>query len=248
MSFSLYKKFQACEAEAMAELRGEWTPKRDLTPLLVGNYLHSYFEGPKAHQRFIDEHPEIISTRGASKGKLKKDFVVAEEMINALDGDPEFRRLYKGRKEMIVKGELNGVKWMGKLDCLRPDHGMILDLKTAMDLHKKFWLTDDSRWGNFIEARGYITQMAIYQELTNQRFGIRPNVVIVGVTKQSPPDKAAIPIDQYAMNYALDDVITRQERIQALRDGTEEPTRCEQCDYCRSTKHLEVVSLDSLID
>ncbi len=90
--------------------------------------------------------------------------------------------------------------------------------------------------------------MAIYQELTNQRFGIRPNVVIVGVTKQSPPDKAAIPIDQYAMNYALDDVINTQERIQALRDGTEEPTRCEQCDYCRSTKHLEVVSLDSLID
>ena len=50
MSVSQFKSFAgtdgklACEAEAMAELRGEWEMKKT-TALMVGSYVDSYFEG-----------------------------------------------------------------------------------------------------------------------------------------------------------------------------------------------------------
>ena len=49
MSVSQFKSFAgtdgklACEAEAMAELRGEWEMKKT-TALMVGSYVDSYFE------------------------------------------------------------------------------------------------------------------------------------------------------------------------------------------------------------
>ncbi len=48
MSVSQYKKFLECEAAALAKLKGEWTPESDPKALLVGNYVHSYFEKIKA--------------------------------------------------------------------------------------------------------------------------------------------------------------------------------------------------------
>ncbi|WP_187337344.1 PD-(D/E)XK nuclease-like domain-containing protein, partial [Lactiplantibacillus plantarum] len=44
--------FLACEAEALAELTGKWQPVRDAKALVVGNWLHSYFESKQAHEKF----------------------------------------------------------------------------------------------------------------------------------------------------------------------------------------------------
>ena len=38
----------------------------------------------------------MISSRGATKGELKKDFQVAKYMIEALENDDGFDRLYNG--------------------------------------------------------------------------------------------------------------------------------------------------------
>ncbi|MDH5112872.1 PD-(D/E)XK nuclease-like domain-containing protein, partial [Lactiplantibacillus plantarum] len=73
MSATWFKKFLACEAEALAELQGKWEPCMNSTALIVGNWLHSYFESEEAHAKFVDEHSEAISSRGPSKGYLKKD-------------------------------------------------------------------------------------------------------------------------------------------------------------------------------
>ncbi|MCQ3827099.1 PD-(D/E)XK nuclease-like domain-containing protein, partial [Streptococcus agalactiae] len=68
-SISQYKRFRECEARALAELRGDWTDTRDNTALLVGNYVHSYFESEKAHSKFVDENKTaMLSTRGTTKG------------------------------------------------------------------------------------------------------------------------------------------------------------------------------------
>ncbi|MDE7507093.1 PD-(D/E)XK nuclease-like domain-containing protein, partial [Streptococcus agalactiae] len=84
-SISQYKRFRECEARALAELRGDWTDTRDNTALLVGNYVHSYFEGEEAHEEFKKMNgSEMISSRGATKGQFKKSFLVAEQMIEAL--------------------------------------------------------------------------------------------------------------------------------------------------------------------
>lgn len=59
-SVSWYKKFMECEARALAELKEDWQPTSDPKALLVGNYVHSYFESPEAHRRFKEENKEAL--------------------------------------------------------------------------------------------------------------------------------------------------------------------------------------------
>ncbi|WP_413770540.1 PD-(D/E)XK nuclease-like domain-containing protein, partial [Vibrio vulnificus] len=54
MSFSLYKDFKKCEAATLAKHKEDWQPTSSPTALLVGNYIHSYFESPEAHQAWLD--------------------------------------------------------------------------------------------------------------------------------------------------------------------------------------------------
>ena len=52
MSVSQFKDFMKCEAAALAKLNGEYNDL-DNQALLVGNFLHSYFESPTAHQFYL---------------------------------------------------------------------------------------------------------------------------------------------------------------------------------------------------
>lgn len=247
-SATWFKKFMSCEAEALAELKGDWNPEQDATPLLVGNYLHSYFESRRIHGWFKRKHPEIVSTRGATKGQLKREYAVADQMIETLDSDPTFRELYQGDKELIVSGKIGGVEWKGKLDCFADNHKYFVDLKTTQDLNKRFWMADERRWGSFIEAYNYPLQMAVYQELIRQQFDDEATPIIAAVTKQDPPDKALISIPQDLLDYWLDKVIELQPHIEQVKNGEVEPTRCEHCEYCRATKRLDgIISLYDLV-
>ena len=248
-SVSIFKNFMKCEAAALAELKGEWQPERDQTPLLVGNYLHSYFESKEAHQEFLNEHgTEILAQSGKNKGKPKKDYQVGDAMIQSLANDEKFVNLYQGQKEVIVKGQIDGVNWMGKLDCFPDNHKYFADLKTTQDLHKKYWLADQARYGTFIEAYNYPIQMAVYQELIRQQYGVEATPLIVAVTKQDPPDKAIISIEQPILDFWLEQVKEMQGHIQAVKNGEAVPTRCGHCDYCRATKKLTgVVDMQTLL-
>lgn len=239
----------SCEAEALAELTGEWSPDQDETPLLVGNYLHSYFESPYVHGAFKRHHPQMLSSRGPSKGKPKKDYQVADKMIETLESDPVFRQFYQGKKEVIIQGTIGGVDWMGKLDCFSDSHQYFADLKTTQDLQKRFWLEDDHRYGTFIEAYHYPLQMAIYQELVRQQYGDEAMPIIVAVTKQDPPDKALVSLPQDLLDYWLDRVIELQPHIESVKNGEVEPTHCGHCAYCRATKQLTgITQLADLLD
>lgn len=77
MSVSQFKDFEKCEAAALAKLKGEWSPPKDPIALLVGNYVHSYFEGVKAHQDFLEKNKEKLF-----KKAKKADF---QEALDALD-------------------------------------------------------------------------------------------------------------------------------------------------------------------
>ena len=46
-SCSQYQSFCECEAKAMAKIEGRWQDE-PTEALLVGNYFHTYFEGPEA--------------------------------------------------------------------------------------------------------------------------------------------------------------------------------------------------------
>ncbi|WP_367869866.1 PD-(D/E)XK nuclease-like domain-containing protein [Paenibacillus larvae] len=64
-SNSQYKDFLTCEAMAMAKINGWQQPFTD--SLLIGSYVHAYFEGPEAFDEFKETNPGIFSSRGRPK-------------------------------------------------------------------------------------------------------------------------------------------------------------------------------------
>ena len=243
MSFSVFKDFEKCEAATLAKLKGDWEPTSNPEPLLVGNYVHSYFESPEAHQEFVEANKsEIISTRGKTKGQLKSSYKVADDMIKALSEDDFFNYVYMpGEKEVIVTGELFGHQWKGKIDSLCLDRGYFCDLKTVDDFHKGHWNPELRQKVNFVEDRGYHMQAAIYQELIRQTFDVDCQPYIFGVSKQPIPDKIAISFDgdgQFLMQSALEKIKNDQDRFWQVLMGEEKPKACGKCDYCRQGKQL----------
>lgn len=240
LSFSIFKKFVTCEAETLAELKGEYQPERKSTALLVGNYVHSYFESPEAHLNFIKVHRNEMMT---AKAKLTADFKKAEKYIATLDNDALFNEWYKpGKKEVIVTGEIDGVPWKGKIDSLMLEKGYFCDLKTVNHLHKKQWSDKEGGWTNFIFNREYHLQMAIYQELIRQTFGQACQPVIFAVSKEEVPDKMAISFEsdyvQAKMTAALEEVKAKQAHFVQVLNGEAKPDNCGLCDYCKLHKQL----------
>lgn len=243
-SKSQYWEFLQCEARALAELKGEYEPDINETPLLFGNYLHSYFESEDAHKKFLEDNKKSLYKYGKPEKGIKRDFLLADKCIDALKDDDGFNALYQGTKETIVKGEIDGVKWMGKIDCLDLDHGRFYDLKTVDDIHKKHWDEDLHQYVDFTKARGYDTQMAIYKELIKQTFDVDCDPYIIAVSKQSVPDKAVIAFDDNDLREALNDVRMRQEHINAVINGETEPKACGECEYCRMHKQLKQLKIE----
>lgn len=250
LSKSIFTDFEKCEAAALAKMNGEWEPQRDETPLLVGNYLHSYFESKEAHQDFLKQtdstgktnESKMISSAGRTKGQLKKEFKVAKQMIDRLAEDEAFNQLYlPGQKEVIVTGDIHGIKWMGKIDSLDLENQFFYDIKTSKDLHSGAWIkTEDGRNQKvpFVQGFGYDIQMAIYGELIRQTFGVICQPLIFAVSKQTPSELMGITFDgddeQAMLSAALDYVEEKQPHIKAVIDGIEKPVGCGMCEYCRS--------------
>lgn len=243
-----FKKFLNCEAEALAELKGDYIPDFDQTALLAGNYLHSYFESKEAHEEFLENHPEILAKTGKNKGKLKSNYLIADKAIECLETDPAFNELYQGDKEVIVKGELFGVKWKGKIDCLNLERGYFIDLKTTAKLDKKYWNNKEHTWESFVAAYNYQLQMWVYQQLIKQTFGVVCQPYIVAVSKEKVPDKAIVSIPDYRMEEAKREIEMRQNHIELVKTGQIRPNFCGKCDYCKEHKQLSsIIPMDQLI-
>ena len=218
MSVSQYKDFQKCEAMALASLRGEWE-RPMTTALLVGSYIDAWFEGTL--EEFCKAHPEIYT----KTGKLKSDFVQAEEIIAFLQKDPMFMRYMAGKKQIIITAELFGTKWKIKIDSYHPDK--IVDLKVMRSMERIMGKS-------FVEHWGYDLQMAIYAAVEGRDIA----TYLAVVTKQDPPDKEIISVPRWRRLELLEDVKKNMPRILAVKSGEIPPTRCGVCEYCRATKML----------
>ena len=215
--------------------------------MLVGNYLHSHFESPKAHEKFLQAHKKDIYAYGNPAKGVKKAYRQADDMIHTLESDSNFQRIYQGDKEVIVTGTLFGVKWRGKIDCLNLHRKLFLDLKTVDDIHKKHWSDNDKQYVSFAIARGYDMQMAVYKELIKQTFGVDCEPLIIAVSKQDVPDKGIFSIPDDLMDYQLTRIQQDQPHIEAVKAGKERPIACGHCAYCRSQKQLStVIDIDEI--
>lgn len=249
-STSLYKDFERCEAAALAKLKGQWEPKSSPVALLVGNYLHSYFESMESHENFIEKNQaSILAKSGKNKGNPKAEFRQADDMITTLNDDDFFNAVYQGDKEVPVIGQIGGLDWKGKLDCLNVDKGYFVDLKTVDDIHKRHWDDVNKRWVSFIEDREYVLQMAVYRELLRQEYGKDFEAFIFAVSKQDQPDKCAIRFEPFRYAEALEDVPGKVKHFEDVKNGVVAPTNCGTCEYCRMTKELSgFIEVADLID
>ena len=250
-SISQYKRFRECEARALAELEGEWEDQRDNTALLVGNMVHSYFESPEAHKKFMDENADaMISKAGKTKGQLKADFLVGQRMIERLEADKDFMDYYVGQKEVAVTGEIEGVEFKGKIDCLNVEKGYFVDIKTTKsDIDSMVWVQDEASGRNiqvrWFEAWGYILQMAAYKKMLKEQYGKEFTPVIYAVTKEETPDTRAIVFQsQGKLDYELSELSMLIKHLDDVKKGKEEATPCGHCEYCKTkalSQRVEVI-------
>ena len=241
MSHSQYKDFLSCEAMALAKLKGEYEPPTS-NEYLVGSYVHAWNEGTL--EQFKAEHPEIVSSKGPTKGQLKADFQCADRMIETLANDPMCMFALEGQKEVIMTAEMFGAMWKIRIDTYTQEKHRIVDLKTTRNIRELVWSNKEWAKVSFIEAYGYMTQLAIYCEIerlvTGEKGWAEP--LIVAVSKEDPPDKAVISLlDEPRFEQELYEIERNMSRILEVKNGIEKPHRCEGCAYCRSTKMVSSV-------
>ena len=242
MSCSQVKQFigtpgiHACEARAVAELYGEYQRPAS-EALTFGSYIDVQLTGTAEEQdQFMEDHPEMFSSRGATKGQLKSTYQRANDMIARVRQDADaggvFLKYLDGDHQAVFTGEIHGYEFKAKLDCL--GDGWIADLKTCESIEKKYY---KDGWWNFIDYWGYPLQGAIYQELVYQNTGKRLPFYIAAISKEPSPDIGVFRIPQENLDIAMSELTKETlDRIYALKVKDVEPARCEHCDYCRATK------------
>lgn len=241
LSVSQYKSFLSCEARTIAELNGEYE-QEDKEVFLVGNYLHSWAEGKL--DEFIADHPEIISSKGATKGELKAPFKVADAMIATLKNDDMCMFFLQGEKEVAVTAEIARTMWKGRIDVLNDKLNYILDIKTAASLTEFKWSNKHAGRVSFIEQWDYMIQAAVYCEMERLQAGrdTYKNFYIVAVTKQDPPDHQIYNLtDPARIEAELQKIAENMPRILKVKAGEIPPVRCENCSYCRQTKKVDKI-------
>ncbi|SEI77167.1 PD-(D/E)XK nuclease-like domain-containing protein [Paenibacillus polymyxa] len=242
MSVSQFKSFLpaygGCEAAAMAKIRGEYAPT-PLVAFMEGHYVHAWNEGEL--DKFKEDNPEMYSSRGPTKGKLKSNFEHCNKLIEVLENDPLVMKALAGQKEVIMTSELFGLPWKVMLDSYQPVTGIFADLKVLADIDGKWWNKDAGVYENFLQHYGYTIQMAVYAEIekrvTGRKDWLLPHMVVV--TKQNPPDHEIIYFDYDIIEQSLSIVKNNIERVKEVKSGQTEPVRCERCEYCRKTKKID---------
>lgn len=236
MSVSQFKAFEKCEASALAELNGEWE-REQTTALLIGSYVDSYFEG--ALDNFKLSRPELFK----KDGSLKSDFVLAENVIRRIERDAMFMDYLSGDKQVIMTGAIADVPIKIKVDVLHKDR--IVDLKVMKDFAPQY-IPEQGRV-SWIEAWRYDLQGAVYQEIVRQNTGKTLPFFLAAATKEKEPDIGIFEVPQSSLDFELERFTEQVGVYQLIKSGVIPASRCEKCDYCRSTKVLtKTIKLEEL--
>lgn len=249
MGSSQFKDFLSCEAAALAKIRGQYKPPASRS-MLVGSYVDAWYSGELTD--FTERHPDMFK----KDRTLKADFLAANAIIDRMQADRLYSLLMSGEKQVIRTGKIAGVPFKVKIDSLLdaavcrqiaeefPDaagalgfgDGAIVDQKVMRDL-ENVWSDEERRMVPFAQAWGYDIQGAIYQAVEGR---MMPFLLAVG-TREEPADLAALYIPDDALRAKLYEVEDLAPRFQAIKEGREEPRRCERCPWCRATRTLRTI-------
>ena len=171
-------------------------------------------------------------------------------MIERLEADKQFMDYYVGQKEVAVTGEIGGVEFKGKIDCLNVEKGYFVDIKTTKsDIDNMVWVQDEASGRNiqvrWFEAWGYVLQMAAYKKMLKEQYGKEFTPVIYAVTKESTPDTRAIVFQsQEKLDYELSELSMLIKHLDDVKKWKEEAKPCGHCEYCKTkalSQRVEVI-------
>ena len=235
MSVSQFKAFDRCQAAAMAELTGEWTPEPK-EAFNEGKMFEALICGEE--EIFFMEHPEVISSQGKTKGNVKANYLNIMNAAEAFKRQKEFAKIVAhSQKQVIVTGIICGVKYKGCIDFYNPETGDCWDSKCMKDF-KGVYSAEEGRMLHWWEVYGYHWQAAIYRELCRQTFGKAGRFGLVAATKEPVPDVAWLEFENGFLDNALDIIIELSPVYQAIKDGLIDPEACGKCAYCKTHKQL----------
>ena len=243
MGYSQFKDFLQCEKQALARVKGEVEDKSS-PALLFGSYVDNYFSKEIPMDLFIAQHNEMFTKNGT----LKSDFKNVENVIKTIEEDEFLKKYLSGEHQVIMTGEIAGVKFKIKIDSYFPDK-VIVDQKVMKDM-KDVWVEINENGikrnvkMDFVMAWRYDLEGAIYQEIERQNHlrltgeNRKLPFVLAVTTKEEIPDKQLIEIDQDILDEALKEVIEKAPRFDAIKKGEIEPNGCGECNICRQSKKL----------
>lgn len=249
MGSSQFKDFLSCEAAALAKIQGRYKPPASRS-MLVGSYVDAWYSGELPD--FTERHPDMFKRDRT----LKADFLAANAIIDRMQADQLYSLLMSGEKQVIRTGKIAGVPFKIKIDSLLDaaacrqiaeefpgaapalgfGDGAIVDQKVMRDLGD-VWSDEERRMVPFAQAWGYDIQGAIYQAVEGH---MMPFILAVG-TREEPADLAALYIPDDALRAKLYEVEDLAPRFQAIKEGREEPRRCDRCPWCRATRTLRTI-------
>ena len=230
MSASQFKDFLKCPKYALAKINGEYVEEKSKA-MLVGGYVDAYFSNRLEQYKL--ENPQIFK----KDGTLLKDFEKANEIIKVIEEDDFFKKHIQGDTQVIITGEIAGVPFKGALDFLNE---RIVDLKCVASIQEKVWVERDGKniKTDFIDAYDYDLQLAIYQELVRQKYGLILPTDIACVSKEDNPDKAIINVEDEFLKPKLDLAKELAPTFNEMKKGNIKPYGCGNCPVCRKYNKL----------
>lgn len=235
MGVSQFKDFEKCPASALAEIKGKFIKEK--TPaLLMGSYMDAYFEGTL--DKFKADNPEIFKRDGT----LKAEYVGVDNIIERIKKDKLFMKYAGGgQQQVIMTGVIEGVQVKIMIDSLLPN--AIVDRKLMKDF-EPIYLKEQGRLPWF-EAWRYDLQGAVYQEIVYQNTGKKLPFILAAATKEKVTDYDLFEIEQDLLDFELGKFKENVPIYDAMKKGIIVADRCDECDYCRSTKKLASIKKSS---
>lgn len=224
MSVSQFKNFQLCEAKALNDLTYELEEKKDA--FLEGHLFEELVAGdPKL---FIAQHTtDLISSRGETKGQIKKNFKKVENAAESFNNQKFFRDIIdKCEKQVILTGEIEGIKVKCALDLFDRKTNSIYDIKCMSNFSEQ-WNSNERRYVPWYYAYGYILQLAVYREIVRQNFGEPKEICLIAATKEEIPDLSALSFNNCELlDLEMWNFKDKIKHFDNVKKGIEEPIHC----------------------
>ena len=229
MSVSQFKNFKLCEAKAMYDLENDFQEEKQ--SFLEGQLFEALVSGDA--NLFKAQHPEIVSSRGATAGEIKAEFKKVINAANKFNEQKFFRDIIdKCGKQVVLTGEIKGIKVKCMLDLFDKKTNSIYDIKCMKDF-KEQWNKDEKAYMPWYYTYGYVLQLAVYREIVRQNFGEPKEIGLIAATKEEIPDIQALSFDSSLLDLELEDFKNNVERYDKIKKGIEEPVACTLCSYCK---------------